>query len=69
MTSDGAWLKQPAWYKASCCQGGECAELSRQGDDVVLRSSRAPDQVIRLTTAEWQALTSGIKANEFSHLA
>jgi len=69
MTSEPSRSPQTAWSKASYCQGGECAELTRQGDEIVLRSTRSPEQVVRLTPAEWLALTNGIKADEFSHLA
>jgi hypothetical protein len=53
------------WRKSSFCQQGECAELAREGDEILLRSTRAPGQVVRLTTAEWQALVRGIRAHEF----
>lgn len=58
----------PAWRTASFCQSGECAEVAEEGAEVLLRSTRAPDIVVRLTGAEWQALTKGITAGEFSDL-
>jgi Domain of unknown function (DUF397) len=58
----------PAWRTASFCQSGECAEVAEQGGEVLLRSTRAPDVVVRLTGTEWQALTKGIAAGEFSEL-
>jgi hypothetical protein len=68
MTSDGARSEKTAWIKASFCQGGECAELLRQGEEVLLRSTRSPADVVRLTSSEWKALAQGITAGEFSHL-
>jgi hypothetical protein len=57
------------WSKSSFCQAGECAELAVADDgEIVLRSSRAPADVVRLTAAEWQAFVAGIKAGEFSPL-
>lgn len=53
------------WRKSSFCQGGACAEVAREGDEVLLRSTRAPGDVVRLTVAEWQALVRGIEAREF----
>lgn len=58
----------PAWRTASFCQSGECAEVAEEGGEVLLRSTRAPETVVRLTGAEWQALTKGIAAGEFSDL-
>lgn len=61
--------KMVAWRTSSFCQNGECAEIAQAGDEIVLRSTRAPVEVIRLTTAEWRALVRGIQAGEFQDLA
>jgi hypothetical protein len=58
----------PAWRKASFCAASECAEVAAEDDEVLLRSSRAPTVVVRLTSAEWQAFTKGVRAGEFSDL-
>jgi hypothetical protein len=57
------------WRKASFCQAGECAEVAAEDEEILLRSTRSPETVVRLTTAEWQALTKGIQAGEFASLA
>jgi|HubBroStandDraft_1064217.scaffolds.fasta_scaffold401117_2 hypothetical protein len=54
-----------AWRKSSFCQSGECAEIAQDNGEILLRSSRAPGAVVRLTPAEWHAFTKGIKADEF----
>jgi hypothetical protein len=52
------------WRKSSYCENGACAEVARVGDEVLLRSTRAPDDIVRLTAAEWEALVRGIQAGE-----
>jgi Domain of unknown function (DUF397) len=59
---------QPAWRKSSRCQSGECAEIAQQNGEIVLRSTRSPDAVVRLTAAEWQAFARGIQTGEFNDL-
>lgn len=54
------------WRKVSSCQQGECAEIARQGGEVLIRSSRSPQDVIRLTIDEWRALELGMRAGEFT---
>ena len=56
------------WRKSSFCQNGECAEVATQGEEILLRSTRSPGELIRLSTAEWQAFVRGIRADEFGDL-
>jgi hypothetical protein len=58
----------PAWRRASYCQAGECAEVVEEDGEILLRSTRAPGVIVRLTSAEWQAFTKGVAAGEFSNL-
>lgn len=60
---------EPAWRKASFCAGGECAEIARLDDAVVLRNSTKPRRVVRYSAEEWQALVRGIRAGEFDDLS
>ena len=53
---------RPTWHKASFCQGGECVEISKQDDQIVLRNSRRPRRVVRYTPQEWDAFTAGLRA-------
>jgi hypothetical protein len=65
MTPFGPQSQAAAWRKSSFCQNGECAEITQQGGEMMLRSTRSPGDVIRLTAAEWRALVKGIEAGEF----
>jgi len=64
------WTHQPkpGWRRSSYCQNGECAEIAKLDGMVALRSSAAPDSVVRYTTEEWQALVRAIRAGEFADL-
>lgn len=64
----GTQSRAVTWRKSSFCQNGECAEIADYGGEVLLRSSRSPDDVIRLTPGEWQALVEGVRAGEFPDL-
>ena len=58
--------RPPAWRKSSFCQSGECAEVAADDGEIAVRSTRAPADIVRFTTAEWHALVAGIRAGEFS---
>jgi hypothetical protein len=57
-----------SWRKASFCAGGECAEIAKKDDTVVLRNSTRPRRMVRYSAEEWQSLVLGIKAGEFDDL-
>jgi hypothetical protein len=61
----GTQFQPGVWRKSSFCQNSECAEIAMSDGEVLLRSSREPEHVVRLTTEEWQALEKGIRAGEF----
>jgi hypothetical protein len=58
-----------AWRKSSFCANSECAEVVRQEGMILLRSSLAPQVVVRFTPEEFRALRLGIQAGEFGDLA
>jgi hypothetical protein len=64
----GVRSQQNTWRKSTYCQGGECIEVSRRDGEILMRSSRSPADVIRLTNAEWSAFIAGASAGEFSDL-
>jgi hypothetical protein len=68
MNSYGTRQPEPAWRRASYCQGGECAEIAVVDGMIALRSSNEPGTVVRYTTDEWQALVRAIRAGEFASL-
>jgi hypothetical protein len=74
--NEKAWMKlfelrprQAAWRRSSFCATGECAEIGRKDDKILMRSSLAPRVVVRYSPEEFRALVQGIRAGEFDDLA
>ena len=59
-------LGEVAWH--SPCDGGTCVEVALQGEDVLLRSSLAPEVIVALSRAEWRTFLSGAIEGRFDHL-
>jgi hypothetical protein len=57
-----------AWRTSSYCANSECAQVARDGDRILLRSTLAPEIIVTLTPAEFRALRLGIQAGEFDNL-
>ncbi|MCP2325034.1 hypothetical protein HDA40_003541 [Hamadaea flava] len=53
------------WRRAAGCESTSCAEVRRDGDDVLIRSSLAPAQMVRLTDEEWRVFRAGVAAGDF----
>lgn len=56
------------WRRARCCAGGECVEVSRHGDAVMLRNSNDSAVVLTCRPAEWRAFIHAIQAGGFDDL-
>lgn len=61
--SDGAWLK------SSFCANGECVEVTRKGDLVLMRSSNEPQTIVSYSLEDWQLFLQRVKSGHFSDLA
>jgi hypothetical protein len=68
MTDELEGMPRGAWRKASSCQNGECTEVARHGDEILIRSSRSPEDVVRLTMAEWRVFELGMRGGEFTDI-
>jgi len=53
------------WLRSTACEAGACAEVKFGADEIFLRSSVNPAEIIRLTVEEWRAFCAGIAAGEF----
>lgn len=53
------------WRRSSKCEAGTCAEVKFADDGVLMRSSLAPETMIRLTAREWDAFLAGVVAGDF----
>ena len=60
------------WLSSSASGGGNCLEVSfsdEQVDEpVLMRNSRHPEFVLRLTWEEWQAFITGVGRGDFKRL-
>lgn len=61
--------KTAVWRKSSFCAAGECAEIARKDDVILVRSTLAPRVVVRYTPEEFRALRLGFQSGEFDDLA
>jgi len=53
------------WRRAAGCEATSCAEVRRDGDGVLIRSSLAPNETVRLTDEEWKVFRAGVAAGDF----
>jgi hypothetical protein len=56
----------PRWRRSSLCSDTTCVEVMHDRDgEVLLRNSRRPEAVVRLTAAEWSAFRKGVTSGDF----
>jgi hypothetical protein len=48
-----------SWRRTSKCASGNCVEVAKAGDRVLVRNSAEPDVVVNFSTAEWVAFIDG----------
>jgi uncharacterized protein DUF397 len=54
---------QPVWRRSRRCTSGNCVEVARLDDRVLVRNSADPEVVVTFSRAEWDAFLAG--ADEF----
>ncbi len=59
---DSSQLDGLKWRRSSRCNGGQCVEVARLGDEVMVRDSADPDRIITVSAGNWQQFVSGIQA-------
>lgn len=50
--------------KSTKCNAGECVEV-QMGQDVAVRNSKIPGEVVWFDHDEWRAFVAGVKGGEF----
>ncbi|GAA2655813.1 MULTISPECIES: DUF397 domain-containing protein [Nonomuraea] len=58
-----------AWRKSSLSVvNGECVEVARDGQAILVRHSKRPDDaVLQFSIGEWKAFIGGVALGEFSY--
>jgi hypothetical protein len=51
--------QQPVWRRSSRCTTGDCVEVAKLDDRVLVRNSADPDVVVTFTHREWAAFLDG----------
>jgi hypothetical protein len=60
--------KSVRWRKPSYCAAGECPEIAKHGDVILMRSSNAPRIVVTYTPEEYYALKQAILSGELDDI-
>ncbi len=62
-------LKPVKWRKSTRCAAGECPEIAKYGDFILMRSSTAPRAVVKYTAEEFQVLKLAIRSGEWDDIS
>jgi Domain of unknown function (DUF397) len=55
-----------SWRKSTASGTGNCVEVGRAGDSILVRNSKSPlGSQLAFTTSEWEAFLTGARAGEF----
>lgn len=55
-----AYDRRLSWRKSCACTNGDCLEIARSGDAVLVRNSRTPSVVLRFPLTAWQDFTTAV---------
>lgn len=55
------------WQRVSC-EGGACLEVAASNEVVMMRTSMAPDTIVRLSRDEWRQFLTSAKDGLFDRL-
>ncbi|HEY0532538.1 MAG TPA: DUF397 domain-containing protein [Actinoplanes sp.] len=54
------------WQKARRCASGACVEVARDGDQILVRDSKAPlSAPLKFTPEEWDHFLTGAREGDF----
>jgi hypothetical protein len=59
--------RQGEWRRA-LCESTACAEVRRDGDAIMVRSSLRPDRIVVFTAEEWSAFCRGVASGDFDQI-
>jgi hypothetical protein len=53
------------WQRSSACADGACVEVANSGDEVLVRNSDRPGEIIHFAHASWREFLVGIRQGRF----
>jgi len=65
MTSEVTRVGDIEWRASSLCAAGECIQVARLDDAIMVRSSADPGKQLRFTVQEWADFLAGVRAGDF----
>jgi hypothetical protein len=68
MTPDLAPGPDIEWRSPRRCASGECLQVAQHKQEILLRSSAAPQMIIRLSPAEWETFRAAVISGDFDDL-
>jgi hypothetical protein len=59
-------VEKLSWRKARRCSAGACVEVARDGDQILVRDSKAPESApLRFSRKEWEHFVTGAREGDF----
>jgi hypothetical protein len=59
-------VETPSWVRSTACSGGNCVEVAKVADGVLVRDSKNPEAGrLSFTVDEWSAFLHGAANGEF----
>jgi len=62
-------LSDAAWRKSSYCASGECVEVMRKGNVVLMRNSTEPQNIVSYSLEDWRLFIQQVKSDHLHDLA
>jgi hypothetical protein len=56
------------WQTPRRCAASECVQVARHQQQILVRTSAAPQTIIRLSPAEWESFRTGVISGDFDDL-
>lgn len=55
----------PIWLKSQKCEAANCIEVAEAGSEILIRDSREPETVMRVSRSDWDVFAAGVAAGDF----
>lgn len=67
---DGARAADSAlgWRRSTFCASGECVEVAAENGMILIRDSKLPEMILRVSVGDFQAFARGVRAGQFDDI-